>query len=114
MESREEFDFESFKKEALFGLSSSKKMSGSEGVLAPLLKHLLESALDGELEHPLNQSKAAGQPNRKNGKTSKTCISRQQKFPVLSTVYFRLFKMAQPSLRCCISLCFLGLHSLHG
>lgn len=40
MESREDFDFESFKKEALAGLSSGKKMTGSEGVLAPLLKHL--------------------------------------------------------------------------
>ncbi len=57
------------------GLSSGKKMTGSEGVLAPLLKHLLESALDGELAHHLSQSKAAGQPNRKNGKTSKTVRS---------------------------------------
>lgn len=71
MESKEEFDFESFKKEAVAGLSSGKKMSGSEGVLAPLLKHLLESVLEGELEHHLATSKSLGYKNRKNGRTSK-------------------------------------------
>lgn len=75
MDSREEFDFESFKKEAVAGLSSGKKMSGSDGVLAPLLKHLLESVLEGELDHHLADSKVFGQKNRKNGKTSKTVRS---------------------------------------
>jgi putative transposase len=75
MESTEEFDFESFKKEAVAGLSSGKKMSGSNGVLAPLLKHLLESVLEGELENHLADSRASGQKNRKNGKTSKTVRS---------------------------------------
>ena len=75
MESREGFDFESFKKEAVAGLSSGKKMSGSDGVLAPLLKHLLESVLEGELDHHLADGRAKGQKNRKNGKTSKTVRS---------------------------------------
>jgi transposase-like protein len=75
MESTEDFDFESFKKEAVAGLSSGKKMSGSNGVLAPLLKHLLESVLEGELENHLADSRASGQKNRKNGKTSKTVRS---------------------------------------
>jgi transposase-like protein len=50
-------------------------MSGSNGVLAPLLKHLLESVLEGELENHLADSRASGQKNRKNGKTSKTVRS---------------------------------------
>lgn len=75
MESQEEFDFERFKQEAISGLYSGKKMSGGDGVLAPLLKHLLESMLAGELENHLSASKAFGQPNRKNGKTSKTVRS---------------------------------------
>jgi transposase-like protein len=77
MESQEQFDFESFKKEAISGLYSGKKMSGGDGVLAPLLKHLLESMLAGELDNHLAESKALGEPNRKNGKTSKTvrCLS---------------------------------------
>jgi putative transposase len=75
MEFAEEFDFESFKKEAMAGLSSGQKMTGSDGVLAPLLKHLLESVLEGELNHHLAQDKASGQKNRKNGKTNKTVRS---------------------------------------
>ena len=71
METQEEFDFESFKKEAISGLYSGKKMSGGDGVLAPLLKHLLESMLAGELDNHLAASKTLGQSNRKNGKTSK-------------------------------------------
>ena len=59
METQEEFDFESFKKEAISGLYSGKKMSGSDGVLAPLLKHLLESMLAGELDNHLAADKAA-------------------------------------------------------
>jgi len=34
METQEEFDFESFKREAISGLYSGKKMSGGDGVLA--------------------------------------------------------------------------------
>ena len=75
METQEQFDFESFKKEAISGLYSGKKMSGGDGVLAPLLKHLLESMLAGELDHHLAESKASGESNRKNGKTSKTVRS---------------------------------------
>lgn len=75
METQEEFDFESFKKEAISGLYSGKKMSGGDGVLAPLLKHLLESMLAGELDNHLAESKASGISNRKNGKTSKTVRS---------------------------------------
>ena len=75
METQEEFDFESFKREAISGLYSGKKMSGGDGVLAPLLKHLLESMLAGELDNHLAESKASGECNRKNGKTSKTVRS---------------------------------------
>ncbi|MDB4905025.1 MAG: transposase [Mucilaginibacter sp.] len=60
MESGEEFDFESFKKEALAGLG--------EGVLAPLLKHLLESALEGEFAHHLSQSKGFWSSNKSGGR----------------------------------------------
>lgn len=75
MGTQEEFDFERFKKEAISGLYSGKKMSGGDGVLAPLLKHLLESMLAGELDHHLSESKASGESNRKNGKTRKTVRS---------------------------------------
>lgn len=46
-----EFDFDSFKAEAMKRLYKGKKMGGTDGVFAPF-KHLLESMLEGELEHP--------------------------------------------------------------
>jgi len=42
-----------------------------------MLKHLLESILEGELDHHLQESKASGESNRKNGKTKKTVRSLQ-------------------------------------
>ena len=71
MESNNEFDFASFQKEAIAGLYSGKPFSGEKGIFAPLLKHFLEAALAGELESHLQQEKAAGLTNRRNGKTSK-------------------------------------------
>ena len=57
---KEEFDFERFKEEVMRGLYEGKKMSGTDGVFAPMLKHLLESMLEGELDHHLQESKALG------------------------------------------------------
>lgn len=75
MATQDDFDFESFKKEAIAGLSAGKKMTGSEGVLAPMMKHFLESMMSGELDHHLSESKKAGEGNRKNGKSRKTVRS---------------------------------------
>lgn len=51
-----------------------------EGYFAPLLKHFLEAALAGELEVHLQEEKAAGLANRKNGKTSKKVRSLSGEF----------------------------------
>ena len=67
MKTDESFNFERFKEEAIQGLYEGKKMGGTDGVFAPMLKHLLESMLEGELTHHLEESKAAGENNRKNG-----------------------------------------------
>ena len=68
---QEEFDFEAFKQEAIKGLYAGKPLNGDKGIFAPLLKHFLEAAMAGELEAHLQEEKAAGKSNRKNGKTSK-------------------------------------------
>lgn len=39
------------------------------------MKHFLESMMIGELEHHISESKLAGLPNRKNGKSKKTVRS---------------------------------------
>lgn len=65
------FDFESFKQEALAGLYAGQSLNGEKGVFGPLIKHLLESALEGELQHHLESEQQEGRSNRRNGKTSK-------------------------------------------
>lgn len=61
---KEEFDFERFKEQAIKGLYEGKKLGGKDGAFAPMLKHLLESILEGELDHHLQESKASGGINR--------------------------------------------------
>lgn len=43
MARQDDFDFESFKKEAIVNLYAGKKMTGTDGVLAPMMKHFLEN-----------------------------------------------------------------------
>lgn len=68
MSNKQPFDFERFKAEAMEGLYQGKKMGGTDGVFAPMLKHLLESMMDGELDNHLAESKSSGENNRRNGK----------------------------------------------
>lgn len=69
--SNKEFDFESFKAEAIKGMYAGKPLNGEKGIFASLLKHFLESALEGELKARLQEEKANGLSNRRNGKISK-------------------------------------------
>ncbi len=71
MKEKAPFDFERFKAEAMQGLYEGKSLSPNDGVLAPLMKHLLESMMDGGLENHLNEEKASGNSNRRNGKTKR-------------------------------------------
>lgn len=70
----DQFDFESFKQAAIKGLYEGKCLTGENGLFAPLLKHFLESALEGEMDGHLGQTRHAEQ-NRRNGKTTKTVKS---------------------------------------
>ena len=70
----DQFDFEAFKQAAIKGLYEGKPLTGEQGLFAPLLKHFLESALEGEMDSHLQETRLTGQ-NRRNGKTSKTVKS---------------------------------------
>ena len=48
------FDFEEFKAQAIEKLKAGVPLSGKDGVLAPLLENLLNSALEGELDSHLD------------------------------------------------------------
>jgi len=65
---KEAFDFKQFEEEALKGLQSGKPLEGKDGVLAPLIKRLVEAGLNGEMEAHLVKKKT---PNRRNGKQGK-------------------------------------------
>jgi putative transposase len=61
-----------FEKAAIAKLYQGASLAGKDGVLTPLIKKLLEAALEGELDAHLEEEKAYGEkPNRKNGKVSK-------------------------------------------
>lgn len=70
----DQFDFEAFKQAAIKGLYEGKPLTGENGLFAPLLKHFLESALEGEMDNHLTQTRQSEQ-NRRNGKTTKTVKS---------------------------------------
>jgi putative transposase len=63
-----EFDYQKFEREALERLKSGGDLGGKDGILAPLIKRLLETSLEGEMDAHLS-TKEPG--NRRNGKLSK-------------------------------------------
>lgn len=65
---KEPFDFKKFEEEALEQLRSGKKLEGKDGILAPLIKRLVEAGLNGEMNAHLSEAKRT---NRRNGKSSK-------------------------------------------
>ena len=65
-EESQKFNFNSAVKELLAG----KKISGKDGVLAPLVKQLVEAALEAEVESHIANEALSGNKNRR-----KTCLS---------------------------------------
>ncbi len=93
------FDFDLAVKELLAG----KKISGKDGVLAPLVKQLVEAALEAEVESHIANDVLSGRPNRRNGYNTKTVKSasdgsfelctprdRQSSFVLANAAEFRL------------------------
>ena len=68
------FDYEAFKQAAIKGLYEGKPLTGENGLFAPMLKHFLETALEGEMDSHLLQTRQTEQ-NRRNGKNTKTVKS---------------------------------------
>ena len=64
------FDFEGIKAQAIEKLKAGVSLSGKDGVLAPLLENLLNSALEGEMDSHLDEVERE-MGNRCNGHMSK-------------------------------------------
>ena len=82
-EDKEEFDFKAFAKHAGDALRSGKPLSGKDGVFTPLLKMIIESALEGELDDHLIETRKSGK-NRRNGHGAKKLQSSLGGFEVLA------------------------------
>lgn len=67
------FDFEAFQADAIEALRTGKPLLGEEGIVTPLLKQIIEQALEGEIEAHIDETKPNA--NRRNGKLRKTVKS---------------------------------------
>jgi transposase-like protein len=69
----DQFNYKEFEQEALSKLKQGVSLEGKDGVLAPLLKRLLEASLQGEMEGHLLEEKTKDpqKKNRRNGQTTK-------------------------------------------
>lgn len=66
-EESKKFNYKTFEQQALQQLKEGKAFEGKDGILAPLIKRLVEAGLEGELDAHLKEKT----PNRRNGKMSK-------------------------------------------
>ncbi len=72
----EKFNFDKAVKDLLAG----KKIGGKDGVLAPLIKELVEAALEAEIESHIADEVLQGKRNRRNGYNRKTVKSTSGEF----------------------------------
>lgn len=79
----EKFDFEAFAKQAAEQLKQKKPFTGKDGVFTPLIKRILEAALEGELDAHLEETRSQ-EKNRRNGRTSKNIQSSLGSFEIFS------------------------------
>lgn len=79
---REKIDYASIQQKALEQFRSGKSLLGKDGAFAPLFKQFLEAALEAELEAHIEESE---EPNRRNGKVSKTVKSTDGQFELTTS-----------------------------
>jgi putative transposase len=75
-EEKQQFNYQSFEEEALKGLLEGKRLEGKDGVLAPLIKRLLEAGLQGEMKQHLSEDFSSNRRNGKTGKQVKTAFGK--------------------------------------
>jgi transposase-like protein len=75
----EDFNFEAFSQQAIERLKQGEELTGKEGILTPLIKKILEQALEAELAQHFEDAEPAA-PNRRNGYNRKRVKSSQGSF----------------------------------
>ncbi|MEZ5013091.1 MAG: transposase [Chitinophagales bacterium] len=71
---KEKFDFEEFARQAAEQLKQKKPLTGNDGVFTPLLKRILEAAMEGEMDAHLEDTRTT-EKNRRNGRARKNIQS---------------------------------------
>jgi len=66
-----DFDWSGFESAAVERLLNGESLGGKDGILAPMIKRLLEASLGAELDVHLKDERLSGKKNRKNGKQGK-------------------------------------------
>jgi len=69
-----QINWEEFSKEAARQIRSGKPLTGKEGIFTPLIKEVLEAAMEGELDDHLEQTREPSK-NRRNGHSAKNLKS---------------------------------------
>lgn len=70
----EKINWEEFSKKAAEQLRQGKPLTGDDGIFSPLIKQVIEAALEGEMDQHLEESRKT-QKNRRNGHTRKNLKS---------------------------------------
>lgn len=63
---KEKINWEEFSKEAAKLIREGKPLTGKDGILSPLIKQVVESALEGEMDDHIEQTRQK-EGNRRNG-----------------------------------------------
>lgn len=71
---KEKINWDEFSKKAAELIRQGKPLTGDGGIFTPLIKHVVEAALEGELDSHLEQTRQSEQ-NRRNGRTQKNLKS---------------------------------------
>jgi putative transposase len=112
------FNFKVFEKEAIARLRSGEPLTGKEGVITPLIKRILEGALQGELSHHLKEEAPVELRNRRNGVMKKQMKTGTDRFELetprdrLGTFEPELIKKRQTTLNESLDQKILSLYGL--
>lgn len=80
---KEKINWEEFSKAAAEQIRQGKPITGEGGIFSPLIKQVIEAALEGEMDAHLTQTREA-ENNRRNGRTQKNLKSSLGSFEILT------------------------------
>jgi putative transposase len=80
---KEKINWDEFSKEAAEQIRQGKPLTGDGGIFSPLIKQVIEAALEGELDAHLEQTREA-ESNRRNGRTQKNLKSSLGSFEIFT------------------------------